>query len=864
MNRRTFLKISAASSAATMIPFSFRSYANNLIKGLSSRATLDIKVSAKKAVICNEKIRKVILFSDQDAMPIQVASMFDRSERKELLTAAQQFWFACIIDNKLVRSSDHLWQYRDHTIQKLGNGGKELHLVFQGVKANVKGLQVHIKQQVFPHSPLMREQLILKALPGKEFHINKRNDKLYFVFPRYDLKSNNKLLLTSTEIRVATWDKDMLDNIDTSFHDSPPWHGVGDHNLAQNHMFYPNLKTRELSIGSEISVKGPLAISSFMDGDEHFLMAYEHASQDNLIDFDFNETDGIQPVLQFLNLHHHRSENALSLSVIMLRGGYLDGRRINGQHPYESVWTASGFYHGLGLVQGERIMHEYLLKWITKNSTSRKPIFYYNTWGMQRDEQSKGKDIRSVLTTNRILKEIQYADDLAVDLFVLDDGWQQNYGIWKPHKKRLKKGLKPIHEALQKRDMAMGLWLSPLGVAKETTLYRQRHSWLIRGKQRQPISGQAGHPVFCLVSDFYHQFIQDCKNLVDQGVRFFKWDGLMTFACTSPLHHHGDHHHTQKERADNYAFKFPLYVIKAMAALTAYEPDLIIEVDVTENRRALPGFAPFREGKIMWMNNGASAYGDYSSYRAKAVRTVPNEFAHLIPLDLIAFNNYPHNKSPYFAQRYNVNSSLVAGRGFWGDLSEMNQKQRRRVGNLVIKSKKVLPHIRNIITKVSGGIGSSPEIYGRINRNQAAGQVIAFSGSALNYDYKTRINKNKLLAVLNNSYKLENDFLVLYFQFPMADSSREAFIIPNQGSGISIPHSTCWLEDVELNNNTVLSYVAGAAGKQVIIWPVILGKPLINSIHKVRVKWVKKKDHYEIVVTAHVAGQKVTVHGNGK
>lgn len=55
-----------------------------------------------------------------------------------------------------------------------------------------------------------------------------------------------------------------------------------------------------------------------------------------------------------------------------------------------------------------------------------------------------------------------------------------------------------------------------------------------------------------------------------------------------------------------------------MAELTAYEPGLVIEIDVTEDRHSMVGLAMLAEGKFFWMNNGASGYGDYSQYRAKS------------------------------------------------------------------------------------------------------------------------------------------------------------------------------------------------------------------------------------------------------
>jgi len=42
----------------------------------------------------------------------------------------------------------------------------------------------------------------------------------------------------------------------------------------------------------------------------------------------------------------------------------------------------------------------------------------------------KGGDPREFLTTKTLLEDVGYAADIGVDLFVLDDGWQDMMGDW--------------------------------------------------------------------------------------------------------------------------------------------------------------------------------------------------------------------------------------------------------------------------------------------------------------------------------------------------------------------------------------------------------------------------------------------------
>ncbi|MCB9247546.1 MAG: hypothetical protein H6613_02945 [Ignavibacteriales bacterium] len=77
--------------------------------------------------------------------------------------------------------------------------------------------------------------------------------------------------------------------------------------------------------------------------------------------------------------------------------------------------------------------------------------------------------------------------------------------------------------------------------------------------------------------------------------------------------------------------------------MNKYEPELVIEIDLTEARRVMTGLTPLSQGKLFWMNNGASTYNDYSTFRTKSMRTIPNEFAGIIPWELFTYANYPHN-----------------------------------------------------------------------------------------------------------------------------------------------------------------------------------------------------------------------------
>lgn len=826
-------------------------------------------------IIENDLFQKHIEITDSGQGSLRVKSLLDATGRNVLNMNDEQPLFEFVLEGEEITALDRIWQYVGHEVRAMQNGGTEVRLIVEGRSRPVRGLQVVLYQQFFPGTTLMREKLVLRTKGERSFSLNKLNGKLHFIFPQYAVDVNGTA--TSTEIRIASWAADLIEvNENAAYDERFPGGRFNDHNLGMNHMYHPRIMERSLKEGKHLTTKGPINI---IQSDElQWISTYEHASQDDLrglfrqesvqeggvirdaaqgtrgvFDFPISVED-----FHFLGIGQERRSSGMRIAVEALRGAYLDGETIDGDHPYGSVWTATAFGRDTSFAAAQRTIHDYLWKHICEKPASRQPEFYYNTWGMQRRLNGQGYDLRGVLTEQKLKEEIQRAAEMGVDIFVLDDGWEQTQGDWTPHKERLPDGLAPIKAELDKYGIKMGIWLSPMGIDRTTERYKEHPEWVILDSEGNPIGAQWDHPAFDFVSGFYDLFVADCKKLIDAGARFFKWDAINTFYSRLPNLNHGSDQYSDEEIRARYEYLLPIYVVRAMEELTDYEPELVIEIDLTEARRVMNGLAPLSQGKVFWMNNGASSYNDYSVYRAKSMRSIPNRYAGIMPLELFTYANYPHTRQK--AQRYNVNTSLIAGHGFWGALEELTQEERLRVGKTVAKSKQVLPYITEVIPEVIGRVGGVPEIYTQVNRDAGAGQVIAFSGQALAYRHMVDVRDEAVLGVLNHAYRFDNDQLTLDFQFPIPDATREAFILPNGGTGISVLSSTCWLDALSLENG-VLTYQTGAPGKQEIFWPERNGSPDVTLATGVTATVSETNSGYRIVVNVSAANQTVAISG---
>jgi len=122
-------------------------------------------------------------------------------------------------------------------------------------------------------------------------------------------------------------------------------------------------------------------------------------------------------------------------------------------------------------------------------------------------------------------------------------------------------------------------------------------------------------------------------------------------------------------------YALPLEITDAIRELKSYKSDIIVEIDITEPNRNV-GLAMLSEARYFWMNNGASWYGDYSTYRAKSTRMITNLYGSFMPSTLQTYANFPMYDPVYKAQRYNINSSMIGGRGFWGNVARMTRTER--------------------------------------------------------------------------------------------------------------------------------------------------------------------------------------------
>ncbi len=633
-------------------------------------------------------------------------------------------------------------------------------------------------------------------------------------------------------------------------------------NLSQCDMYHP-VFLKFIPGESELR-KGPI-LPGMDQNHRNWILAYEHGSPDN------------ETAKDYLKLGSSYQDHVLKLWISLEKGAFFDGETFTATNPFITPWMNFGTFEASDLDEGRKAFRNYLYDWQSETRSGRKPLIYYNTWGWQRDEEnsylnlSNIKDVRSghkvycdatvydplpyyhkdadggprkffapdevLLDLPRLLQEIDAAYQLGADVFVIDDGWYDWMGDWQINPQWGAAGLAMIVKHLQDYGMRLGLWLAPTCIDPNSSFFKAHPENLARDQQGEVVPSRFGRKMACLVSQNYAEmFVAKCKRLIDLGCTYFKWDALDGWYCYSDQHEHGNSEHDPEARGHRYGYEFVRTVSAMAEQLIAYCPELVIVYDVTESGRNV-GLDFLSQGRFFWMNNGASGSHDFSNYRAKSMRTIYQQYHSIIPLILQTSAQYPHlltiqpkNRKAYGSQEYKIYSALVGGYGFWGNLKKMSIDERLLANEILLRYKQIAASVVAIRPKVTGSIGSSPEIWEFIDDHNAQGQVIAFSGAVMRYTYHTApINRDRFLGIIGHAYQLlEDNRLEFNFEFTEPDSVRSAFILGNNTSGLWIKSATCWIKNLFFKSQTTLLVQNGAPGRIILCYPKLKKTPMVN------------------------------------
>ncbi|MCP4657575.1 MAG: hypothetical protein GY856_19390, partial [bacterium] len=297
----------------------------------------------------------------------------------------------------------------------------------------------------------------------------------------------------------------------------------------------------------------------------------------------------------FFGLEYPAAENALTTrpdGTIAIRAGQEIGERI-GAEWLESVWVVSG------LAPEHRIRKWFDAYLDTIRVAPLEPYLLYNTWYDVRAPEytDRPEDVMNEENLLRIIgdfkREMFDAHGLALDAFVLDDGWDVYRSDWVLRDNEFPRGLVPIADALAEMDTRLGIWLGPIGGYSHRDW---RVEWM-KANGYEVVGDQ-----LCLAGRRYRDLFK--KRTVDfvrdQGVRYFKWDGIQ-FSCSEPDHGHPVGIYSRRAVMES--------VVDLAGAVRRESPEVFL--NITSGTWLSPWWVKYAD--MIWMQGRDYGYSDVPS-----------------------------------------------------------------------------------------------------------------------------------------------------------------------------------------------------------------------------------------------------------
>lgn len=253
----------------------------------------------------------------------------------------------------------------------------------------------------------------------------------------------------------------------------------------------------------------------------------------------------------------------------------------------------SGYIEG-GFGNTSRNLHDYERNVIMHPMEKDRllPIIY-NTAG----------SFRNNINEEMIMREIDNAHDIGIELFVVEGGWtgrgdifstenkgnphRYGMGTWHINKTRFPNGLKPIGDKLHEKGMKFGLWIEPEAVHPENELVKLHPEWMVKYDNREAFIINSAYVLNFANDDACEYMTEKLISLIgENGIDYIKND------YNRILPHLGWQRAEIKHQKEAWV-RYVRNVTKCYSTLKKEFPDLIFENSAGGGRRTDLGMLAF-------------------------------------------------------------------------------------------------------------------------------------------------------------------------------------------------------------------------------------------------------------------------------
>ena len=169
------------------------------------------------------------------------------------------------------------------------------------------------------------------------------------------------------------------------------------------------------------------------------------------------------------------------------------------------------------------------------------PPWIYNTW----EPFERGIDQQISMEL------IEAAGAMGMDIFTIDDGWQQEYGDNAVNLTAFPDGLDPILKAIETKGMRLGLWIPAAAIGRSTDVYKAHAEWAsqdMAGNTKTTGTMAGEKVVMCMASPFRHAAAARINDAIEHfRLAYVKLDLTTIFnaygeapGCWAKGHDHAD------------------------------------------------------------------------------------------------------------------------------------------------------------------------------------------------------------------------------------------------------------------------------------------------------------------------------------
>jgi alpha-galactosidase len=187
------------------------------------------------------------------------------------------------------------------------------------------------------------------------------------------------------------------------------------------------------------------------------------------------------------------------------------------------------------------ILPSYTAAVLERKLDARGAPWIYNTW------EPFERSINRATT----LQLIDVAGFMGMDIFTIDDGWQQEYGENTVDPTAFPGGLDAIQKAVEAKGMRLGLWIPLAAIGQKTADYVNHPDWAAldqSGKPKLTSTMGGSKVVMCLASPFQDAAADRVNDAIERfHLAYVKLDLTTIFnaygeapGCWAKGHYHGD------------------------------------------------------------------------------------------------------------------------------------------------------------------------------------------------------------------------------------------------------------------------------------------------------------------------------------